>query len=217
MGTSVPPTHSSKAMIGDTVSRMAQRTQSLAPATRSETANTVRNTIPNHTRGIGQRSVTEQGLRQAEQRHQRQVGVIQVGVGGGGQHLRALIRRAVVDQRLGRAGHHAHLGLTVPGPHHPDQRDEDGPADQDAECDVHSDGRTRPPGHDGECGQAVGAGGAGAPQPVQRIRAEQGNSAGEQGAADQPGGQPEPGHRHHRLPSRGRGSRLVRPRPPSRA
>ncbi len=51
MGTSVPPTQSSKAMIGDTVSSRAQRKLSLAPATRSAKANTTRNTSPNQTRG----------------------------------------------------------------------------------------------------------------------------------------------------------------------
>ena len=51
MGTSVPPTHSSKAMMGETVSSRAQRTLSRAPATRSEAANTITNTIPNQTRG----------------------------------------------------------------------------------------------------------------------------------------------------------------------
>jgi hypothetical protein len=51
MGTSVPPTHSSKAMIGEAVSSSAQRTLSLAPAIRSATAKVARNTAPNQTRG----------------------------------------------------------------------------------------------------------------------------------------------------------------------
>src|SRR5271170_7749264 len=51
IGTSVPPTQSSNAMNGETVSSRAQRTQSLAPATRSAHANTTTNTSPNHTRG----------------------------------------------------------------------------------------------------------------------------------------------------------------------
>ena len=51
MGTSVPPTHSSNAMIGEAVISSAHRTLSLAPAIRSATANTARNTAPNQTRG----------------------------------------------------------------------------------------------------------------------------------------------------------------------
>ena len=51
MGTSVPPTHSSKEMIGEAVSSSAQRTLSLAPAIRSATAKVARNTAPNQTRG----------------------------------------------------------------------------------------------------------------------------------------------------------------------
>ena len=51
IGTSVPPTHSSNAMIGEAVSSRAHRKLSLAPAIRSATANTTRNTAPNQIRG----------------------------------------------------------------------------------------------------------------------------------------------------------------------
>ena len=88
MGTSVPPTHSSNAIIGDAAISRAQRAQSLAPAIRSAEANTMRNTTPNHTRGSVSSAVAEQRLGHAERGHQRQVRVVLVGVGGGGQHLR---------------------------------------------------------------------------------------------------------------------------------
>src|SRR5579862_134471 len=51
IGTSVPPTTSSNAMIGDAVTSRAHRAESLAPAVFSAKANTTRNTSPNQTRG----------------------------------------------------------------------------------------------------------------------------------------------------------------------
>jgi hypothetical protein len=51
MGTSVPPTVSSNAMIGEAVISRAHRTGSLAPAIFSAKENTIRNTTPNQTRG----------------------------------------------------------------------------------------------------------------------------------------------------------------------
>ncbi len=52
---------------------------------------------------VGQRVVTEQRLGQAEEGHQRQVGVVHVGVDRAGQRLDAPVRGAVPDQGLSRA------------------------------------------------------------------------------------------------------------------
>src|SRR5262249_29693755 len=51
IGTSGPPTHNSKEMIGEAVSSKAQRTLSPAPRLRNATAKVARNTAPNQTLG----------------------------------------------------------------------------------------------------------------------------------------------------------------------
>ncbi len=51
IGTSVPPTASSSAMIGDAAASAVQRATSLARATRRASAKAAANTSPNHTRG----------------------------------------------------------------------------------------------------------------------------------------------------------------------
>ena len=48
---------------------------------------------------------------------------------------------------------------------------------------------------------------------MQRVCAEQGHSAGEQGTAGEPRGEPEPGHGHNGLPPGRRGSGLAAPGP----
>jgi hypothetical protein len=50
-GTSVPPTASSKAMMGVAVTNTVQRATSRARATRRASAKQPANTTPNHTRG----------------------------------------------------------------------------------------------------------------------------------------------------------------------
>src|SRR6516165_5347378 len=51
IGTSVPPTASSKAMTGQAATKTAQRNASRAPPARSASQNTMRNTTPNQIRG----------------------------------------------------------------------------------------------------------------------------------------------------------------------
>jgi hypothetical protein len=89
---------------------------------------------------IGEQAVAEQRLRHAERRHQRQVRVVLVGVGGVGQRLRAPVRGAVLDERRGGAGHDADLGFPVAVGDHPEQREQDGAAEDHAERDVDAAG-----------------------------------------------------------------------------
>ena len=185
MGTSVPPTHSSNEMIGEAVSSSAQRTLSLAPAIRSATAKVARNTHAEPDPGIGEDAVTEQRLRHAEHRHQRQVRVIRVGVGRGGQRLRAAVGGAVLDKLLRGGGHHADLRFPVAVRDQPEQREQDRAARHHGQRHVDAAGSPGPPGHDRERGQRVPADRGLAPQPVPRIGAEQRDPAGEQGRGEE--------------------------------
>ena len=127
-------------MIGEAVTSSAQRTLSLAPAIRSAKAEHDEEHDAEPDPGIGEQAVAEQRLRHAEHRHQRQVRVVLVGVGGVGQGLRAPVRGAVLDERRGGVGHHADLGFPVAVGDHPEQREQDGAAEDYGERDVDAPG-----------------------------------------------------------------------------
>ena len=135
---------------------------------------------------IGQQAATEEGVRDAEHGQGRQVRVVDVRVVRGGHRVRALIRRAVVQEQFRRVDDHADFRLSPPGPRHPGQRDDHGP-DQ-AECG--GDPGSRPPGQRGDGRDTVRARRQDAPQPLWRVGAEDGHRAGEQRRHGQQDGGP---------------------------
>ena len=205
-GTSVPPTVSEKATTGVAVTRAVQRSTSRAPARARAAPNAATKTTQNQILG----SVSSPGPSSArgmpEQRHQRQVGVVDVGVVRGREHRGSLVGRAMVDEQSGAAGDDTHLRLPFTRHRQHRQRCGERAAEAEHEGQVHS---PRLPGQHRGGRQQVGRGREQPPEPVRFIVTDQAQPAGERGARGECGGQQRSRDRGRRVPRHS--SRLTAP------
>ena len=136
IGTSVPPTASSKAITGLAATRNGPATgvTRAALAQREPEHEQEHGTEPG-TR-IGEQVEVEERARQPEQRHHRQVRVVGVGIHRAREHGRVRIRRALVDQRVAGVGDHPHLGLLSSPGRQPAERHDQPANERQAEREV---------------------------------------------------------------------------------